>query len=75
MKWFKWLKKEVYKIGDEVTCQDNLYGTWVVCKIDKIYYRVRGGTKVKFFRLIFELDGQLKTINSNHKNCQRINLG
>jgi hypothetical protein len=74
MKWFSFLKVINYKLGDEVTCQDNWYGDWVVCKIDKIYYRIRGGSRIKFFRLVFEIRGQVKTINTHHKKCKKVNL-
>lgn len=74
MKWFSFLKVINYKLGDEVTCQDNWYGDWVVCKIDKIYYRISGGSRIKFFRLVFEVDGQVKTINTHHKKCKKVNL-
>jgi hypothetical protein len=74
MKWFSCFVGVNYNIGDEVTCDDNFYGNWVVCKIDKIYYRIRGGSRIKFFRLVFEIRGQVKTINTHHKKCKKVNL-
>lgn len=64
-----------FKIGTQVTCDDNFYGRSKVCTIEKIYYRIRGGSKVKFFRLSFMLDGQVKTINCYWKSCRLVGLG
>lgn len=74
MKWFSFLKVINYKLGDEVTCSDNFYGSICVCKIDKIYYRIRAGRRIKFFRLVFVVSGQVKTINTHHKKCKKVNL-
>ena len=63
-----------YNIGDEVTCSDNFYGSICVCKIDKIYYRIRAGRRIKFFRLVFVVSGEVKTINTHHKKCKKVNL-
>jgi hypothetical protein len=62
-----------YNIGDEVTCSNNFYGSGCVCKIDKIYYRIRAGRRVKFFRLVFVVSGEVKTINTHYKGIKRFN--
>jgi hypothetical protein len=73
MKWFKWFKDNSGVVGDEVVCQDNCYGELIVCKIDRVYYRNRGGNKLKYYRLVFELGGVVRSINVYYKSCQKVN--
>jgi hypothetical protein len=75
MKWFKCFSSKSDVVGDEVLCQDNCYGRSIICKIDRIYYRNRGGSKLKYYRLVFELGGVMRSINVYYKSCKKVNLG